>query len=62
MTLPASPVAGYARRLDTLGKQVRLRAADEMVEGEAVRVEDDGALVVVTAMGERAVAFGERVD
>lgn len=60
-TLPASPVADYARQLDTLGRHVRLRAGDE-VEGDAVRVEDDGALVVMTAAGERIVTFGDVVS
>lgn len=57
--LPESPVAGYARYLDTLGKRVRLSVGDEIVEGEAARVEDDGALVVVTASGEHIVRFGD---
>lgn len=57
--LPASPVADYARRLDTLGKRVRLSAGEEIVEGEAVRVEEDGALIVVTEKGERVARFGD---
>ncbi|MCS6847309.1 MAG: biotin--[acetyl-CoA-carboxylase] ligase [Anaerolineae bacterium] len=61
-TLPASPVADYARQLDTLGKQVRLQAGDEIVEGKAARVEDDGALVVMTTAGERIVTFGDVVS
>jgi BirA family biotin operon repressor/biotin-[acetyl-CoA-carboxylase] ligase len=60
--LPASPLADYARRLDTLGKRVRLRAGSEIVEGEALRVEDDGALVVMTYGGERIVTFGDVVS
>ena len=47
------------RALDTLGKRVRLSAGDETVEGEAARVEDDGALVVTTERGERTVRFGD---
>jgi BirA family biotin operon repressor/biotin-[acetyl-CoA-carboxylase] ligase len=60
-TLPASPLADYVRRLDTLGKHVRLQAGDETVEGEALRVEDDGALVVMTNGSERVVTFGDVV-
>ncbi len=59
--LPASPTAGYASHLETLGKRVRLTVGDETVEGEAMRVEDDGALVVHTASGERIVRFGDVV-
>lgn len=57
--LPASPLADYVRRLDTLGRRVRLQVGDEIVEGDAVRVEDDGALVVMTDSGTRTVTFGE---
>jgi BirA family biotin operon repressor/biotin-[acetyl-CoA-carboxylase] ligase len=59
--LPASPAADYIHYLDTLGKRVRLKVGAEVVEGEAVRVEDDGALVVRTANGECMVRFGEVV-
>lgn len=47
------------RALDTLGKRVRLSAGEEIVEGEAVRVEEDGALVVATENGESVVRFGD---
>lgn len=57
--LPASPVADYVRALGTLGKRVRLSAGEEIVEGEAVRVEEDGALVVATENGESVVRFGD---
>jgi len=57
--LPASPVADYARYLDTLGKRVCLNVGDEIIEGQALRVEDDGALVVETDSGERWVRFGD---
>lgn len=59
--LPASPLADYARRLDTLGRRVRLQVGAESVEGDALRVEEDGALVVMTHQGERIVAFGDVV-
>lgn len=57
--LPASPVAEYARALATLGTRVRLDLGAELIEGDAVRVEADGALVVATATGERIVRFGD---
>jgi BirA family biotin operon repressor/biotin-[acetyl-CoA-carboxylase] ligase len=59
--MPASPVADYARYLDTLGKRVQLSVGDEIIEGQALRVEDDGALVVETDAGERVVCFGQMV-
>jgi BirA family biotin operon repressor/biotin-[acetyl-CoA-carboxylase] ligase len=62
ISLPASPVGDYARHVDTLGKRVRLRVGDEIVDGDAMRVEDDGALVVQTDSGERAVRFGDVVQ
>lgn len=60
--LPASPLADYIGHLETLGRPVRLCAGDEIIEGTAVRVEEDGALVVMTAAGERVVTFGEVVS
>ncbi|GIV85649.1 MAG: hypothetical protein KatS3mg052_2656 [Candidatus Roseilinea sp.] len=57
--LPASPLADYLRYLDTLGRRVRLQVGDEVVVGDAARVEDDGALVVMTDNGERVVTFGD---
>jgi BirA family biotin operon repressor/biotin-[acetyl-CoA-carboxylase] ligase len=57
--LPVSPVADYSRHLDTLGKRVRLSVGDEIIEGQALRVEDDGALVVETDAGEHRVRFGD---
>ncbi|MDW8350582.1 MAG: biotin--[acetyl-CoA-carboxylase] ligase [Anaerolineae bacterium] len=58
-TLSASLLTDYARRLDTLGRRVRLQVGDEMVEGDAARLTDDGALVVMTSDGERVVTFGD---
>lgn len=60
-TLPTSPVTDYVRHLDTLGKHVQLNLGGEVVEGRAARVEADGALVVATVAGERAVRFGDMV-
>jgi BirA family biotin operon repressor/biotin-[acetyl-CoA-carboxylase] ligase len=58
-TLPKSPVAEYARHLDTLGKHVQMNVGADIVAGQAVRVEDDGALVVLTTAGERTISFGD---
>ncbi len=60
--LPESPLADYARWLETLGRRVRLRAGDEVIEGEAIRLQEDGALVVTTDAGERVATFGDVVS
>jgi len=60
--LPASPLADYLGCLETPGRPVRLRAGDEIIEGVAVRIQEDGALVVMTAAGERVATFGEVVS
>ncbi len=61
--LPASPTTEYASHLGTLGRQVRLVVGDEIIEGKAVRVEADGALVMRTINGdrtsERTIRFGD---
>jgi len=45
--------------LTTLGRQVRIDlGAGVLLEGEAVRVERAGGLIVVTADGERTVFAG----
>jgi BirA family biotin operon repressor/biotin-[acetyl-CoA-carboxylase] ligase len=51
------PFEAWKRRLITLGRNVTVEAPDRVFEGKAVDVEDDGALVVVTASGTR-----ERVE
>jgi biotin-(acetyl-CoA carboxylase) ligase len=56
-----SPAAEYARHVETLGRSVQLQAGDEVVAGVALRVEDDGALVLGTASGERVIRFGDVV-
>jgi BirA family biotin operon repressor/biotin-[acetyl-CoA-carboxylase] ligase len=56
-----SPAAEYASHLETLGNAVILQAGDERIEGVAMRVQDDGALIVQTSAGERAMAWGELV-
>lgn len=59
--LTASPLADYAAQLETLGQVVTVAAGDAAVSGTALRVEDDGALIVMTIEGERRVGFGEVV-
>ncbi|MFM8999148.1 MAG: biotin--[acetyl-CoA-carboxylase] ligase [Actinomycetota bacterium] len=51
--------ARYVPRCATLARRVRARTASGVVEGDAVAIRDDGALVVATATGERAVTSGE---
>lgn len=53
-----SPAAAYAAHVDTLGKWVRVQAADNLIEGLAVGVDDLGGLRVQTASGERIAYFG----
>jgi BirA family biotin operon repressor/biotin-[acetyl-CoA-carboxylase] ligase len=59
MQTNASPAAEYARHLSTLGREVRVNAGREMIIGRAIRIEDNGALIVQTPSGERRVGFGE---
>jgi BirA family biotin operon repressor/biotin-[acetyl-CoA-carboxylase] ligase len=56
-----SPSTEYASHLETLGKSVVLQAGDERIEGVAMRVQQDGALIVRTANGDRAISWGELV-
>lgn len=56
-----SPASEYASYLETLGTRVTVQAGEERIEGMALRVQDDGALIVQTAAGERTVAWGELV-
>ncbi len=51
----------YRARLDTLGKPVTLQIGEALVRGFAEAVRDDGALIVRTAEGLRAVTAGEIV-
>jgi BirA family biotin operon repressor/biotin-[acetyl-CoA-carboxylase] ligase len=48
-----APFEAWKRRLVNLGQQVKVIAPDRTFEGRAVDVEDDGALVVLTADGVR---------
>ncbi len=56
---PGHIAAEYAALVETLGKTVRIRQDDAWIEGRALRVEHDGALVVKTAAGERRIVAGE---
>ena len=53
-----SPAPDYARQLNTLGKQVRLQAGAEILEGHAHAIDALGGLCLQTAQGERIVHFG----
>jgi BirA family biotin operon repressor/biotin-[acetyl-CoA-carboxylase] ligase len=48
----------WRRHSLTLGRRVRVMIGDEAFSGEAVDVDDDGALIVRTAEGERRVVSG----
>ncbi len=54
-----SPLAEYVGALETLGRVVSVSSGDEQVEGRAVGVDDDGALIVQTPRGRRRLAFGD---
>ena len=50
----------WRTRLSTLGQRVRLRAGEEIVEGQAVDVDNDGSLVLALDNGtRRSFAAGE---
>lgn len=51
----------WRRRLDTLGRRVRLELDDGVFEGTAVDVDADGALVVDTDRGPRRVTVADVV-
>jgi BirA family biotin operon repressor/biotin-[acetyl-CoA-carboxylase] ligase len=54
-----SPASEYAKRLSTLGKYTRIRIENEIIEGIASHIEDDGALIVTTTSGEKRIRFGD---
>jgi BirA family transcriptional regulator, biotin operon repressor / biotin---[acetyl-CoA-carboxylase] ligase len=54
-----SPAREYAQAVETLGREVHVNTGHEIVSGLALRVADDGALIVLTADGERRVGFGD---
>jgi BirA family biotin operon repressor/biotin-[acetyl-CoA-carboxylase] ligase len=54
-----SPAPEYAPHVETLGREVHIDTGSERVTGRAVRIADDGALIVQTAQGERRIGFGD---
>ncbi len=48
---PADVIDAWRQRLDTLGQRVTAHAADREISGEAVDVDDDGALLLRTDNG-----------
>ena len=59
---PEAARAAYRQACATIGAQVRVHLpTGDAVEGSAVAVDDDGALVVSTAHGTRAFAAGDVV-
>jgi BirA family biotin operon repressor/biotin-[acetyl-CoA-carboxylase] ligase len=56
-----SLTAEYRRKLDTLGRVVRVELADEVFSGRALDVDDGGLLLVDVGMCMRAVAAGDVV-
>jgi BirA family biotin operon repressor/biotin-[acetyl-CoA-carboxylase] ligase len=59
MQTRASPAREYAQYVETLGRDVRIDTGQEIVAGRAVRIADDGALIVLTEAGERRIGFGD---
>ena len=59
MQTHTSPAAEYARHISTLGREVRINTGHEIITGRAVRIEDNGALIVQTPTREWRVGFGE---
>jgi len=56
---PLDVVEEYRARLLTLGREVHTVNGGEEVRGRAVRVDDDGALIVETTNGACALRFGD---
>jgi BirA family biotin operon repressor/biotin-[acetyl-CoA-carboxylase] ligase len=59
MQTATSPAAEYARYVSTLGRAVRVNTGKAVLTGRALRIEQDGALIVQTSAGEWRVGFGE---
>lgn len=57
-----SPAVEYARHVVTLGQAARISAGGEIIEGLAQHIDEDGALIILTASGERRVGFGEIIS
>ena len=59
---PEEAKAAYRLECATIGQQVRVHLpAGATVEGQALTVDDDGALVVATSEGTRSFAAGDVV-
>jgi BirA family biotin operon repressor/biotin-[acetyl-CoA-carboxylase] ligase len=56
---PAEVMAAWRQRTHLLGRPVRVRDGDEVIEGVARALDDDGVLVLDTAAGERRLVAGE---
>ena len=54
-----SPLGRYRARCRTLGSRVTVAVGDRTIEGRAVDLDEDGALVVETIDGRHRVASGE---
>ncbi len=54
-----SPASEYARHVETLDKQVEIDTGSGIVCGRAIRIDDDGSLIVATDRGEVAARFGD---
>ena len=52
-------VSEWTSRSSTIGKQVKLDTADSKVKGEAIRIEDDGALVISENNKEHKIIAGD---
>jgi BirA family biotin operon repressor/biotin-[acetyl-CoA-carboxylase] ligase len=59
LTQRTSPAREYAQALETLGREVRVDTGNGIVSGRALRIMEDGALIVLTADGEQRIGFGD---
>jgi BirA family biotin operon repressor/biotin-[acetyl-CoA-carboxylase] ligase len=51
--------SAWAEKLETVGRRVSVRGPEGIIEGKAIRVEGDGALILATDDGERRVLAGD---
>jgi len=51
--------SAWAERVETVGKRVAVRGPEGTIEGKALRVEGDGALILATSGGETRVIAGD---
>jgi BirA family biotin operon repressor/biotin-[acetyl-CoA-carboxylase] ligase len=54
-----SPSDEFAKQLETLGRFVRMNDGNNVVEGIASHIEDDGTLIVTTTSSEKRIRFGD---